>query len=147
MRIDSAKRRGVEPRLSSVLVQAIRPLQYFLLRGEHKLHKTSCTRCLLLEHTDPRRSHSPTVGSTKLYNMKLGFALARLSSTKSPDVEPAAGCIDTQEPAYTLLNDQTWSAVFSWLSTTDLARSRVGMTAAPPACHGRSLCTHSPELL
>ncbi|KAL3154183.1 hypothetical protein ABBQ32_013699 [Trebouxia sp. C0010 RCD-2024] len=62
--------------------------------------------------------------------MKLGFALARLSSTKFPDVDPAAGCIDAQEPgSATLLNDQTWSAVFSWLSTTDLARSRAVCTS------------------
>ena len=59
--------------------------------------------------------------------MKLGFALARLSSKKScgVGVQPAETFSETQEPAYTMLNDQTWTAVFSCLSTADLARSRV----------------------
>lgn len=30
-----------------------------------------------------------------------------------------------QESCYDLLNDQTWTAIFSWLTTADLARSRV----------------------
>ena len=61
---------------------------------------------------------------TRCDPMKLGFALARLSSKKSIDVPPAEQ-FESQEPAYTMLNDQTWTAVFSWLSTADLARSRV----------------------
>ena len=57
--------------------------------------------------------------------MKLGFALARLSSKKFCDVQTAERIMETQEPAYNMLNDQTWTAVFSCLSTADLARSRV----------------------
>ena len=57
--------------------------------------------------------------------MKLGFALARLSSNSNAAAESFQQVSVPEERAYTLLNDQTWTAVFSWLSTSDLARGRV----------------------
>lgn len=56
--------------------------------------------------------------------MKLGFALARLSSNSNAAAESFQQVSVPEERAYTLLNDQTWTAVFSWLSTSDLARGR-----------------------
>lgn len=59
--------------------------------------------------------------------MKLGFALARLSSLSFKPAECTKDNANCEDPAYMLLNDQTWTAVFSWLSTADLARGRVGL--------------------
>lgn len=59
--------------------------------------------------------------------MKLGFALARLSSKSVKAAESTEDAATCEEPAHMLLNDQTWTAVFSWLSTADLARGRVGL--------------------
>jgi len=60
-------------------------------------------------------------------DMKLGFALARLSSKSFKSAECTKDTANCEDPAYMLLNDQTWTAVFSWLSTADLARGRVGL--------------------
>lgn len=60
--------------------------------------------------------------------MKLGFTLAKLSSPSPASVESIPDAEDPKDPAYRLLNDQTWTAVFSWLSTADLARSRAVCT-------------------
>ena len=59
--------------------------------------------------------------------MKLGFALARFSSKSVKSAECTKGAATCEDLAYMLLNDQTWTAVFSWLSTADLARGRVGL--------------------
>ena len=64
--------------------------------------------------------------------MKLGFTIARLSPKLCAAAEPAQAPAQPtcEEPAYAMLNEQTWTAVFSWLSTADLARSRVSTTHA-----------------
>lgn len=66
--------------------------------------------------------------------MKLGFALARLSSKSVKSAECTKGAATCEDPAYMLLNDQTWTAVFSGLSTADLAR-------------GRAVCSEWKELI
>lgn len=68
-----------------------------------------------------RASHQE---SLRWLSMKVGFALARLHGL-SFSSESNGEDIKSDDSSYELLNDQTWTAIFSWLSTADLARSRV----------------------
>ena len=75
--------------------------------------------------------------------MKLGYSLSRLSSRFGSPADASTGADASEAPAYAVLNDQTWTAIFSWLSTADLARSRVRLATHIVLIYANGICLTS----